>query len=252
MWNNEELVAQAFVEQYLKEECFPLELERIALAVEQKLGIKVFLERVSFPYEVNAHLRVAKHAALIWVNKNHSIVRQRFSAAHEFGHIIMKHRNGIPNPGNNESEQEYESANNFAAALLMPAWDVACLVKKYPDSLIFLASKTAHHFGVSMEAAARRLATTEVIPGLFTLIDPNVYRTEWEYHSPSIHLDHDAFHYFLARQIKLPLKRREEDLDIMGYPFRVECRRVWDKLLVTCLPFTMMHAVAETAAGYGR
>lgn len=253
MYNSEELIAQAFVERYLRDESFPLELERIALAVETKLKIKVFLEEVPFPSEVNAHLRVAKRAALIWVNSNHSKVRQRFSVAHEFGHILMHHRNGIPSPGNNESEQEFESASNFAAALLMPAWNVACLVKKYPDSLIFLTSKTAEYFGVSIEAAARRLAAIDVLPGLFILLNPHTYQIVWEYHSPSIHLDRESFREFLVRYTKNPHKR-EEDLEIMGYPFRIEAKRIWgDKMLLTCMPFTMSTMyVRETASGYGQ
>lgn len=237
MWNNEELVAQSFYESYLKHEEFPLNLNRIALAMEKKLNIEIFMSILDLPNEVTAQLRKGIYAALIYINKNHSSARQRFSVAHEFGHIIMGHRNGTPSPGVNESDFEYQSANNFAAALLMPAWPVLCLAKKYPDSLVFLVQKISTYFDVSIEAAARRLAGTDVLPGLIVLVDPNVGLITWEYHSPSIHLDHDAFHEFLARYFAQPTKR-EENLEIMGYPFRIEVKRMWGKYLLTCLPFT--------------
>ena len=162
VWNNEELVAQSFFESYLKHEEFPLNLNRIALAIEQKLDIEIFMFLRDLPNEVTAQLRKGDYAALIYVNRNHSSSLQRFGVAHEFGHIIMVHRHGTPSLGIGESDAEYESANNFAAALLMPAWPVLCLAKKYPDSLIFLATKLSRDFGVSIEAAARRLAATAV------------------------------------------------------------------------------------------
>lgn len=251
MWNNEELVAQSFFESYLKHEDFPLNLNRIALAVERKLGIEVFMFLRDLPNEVTAQLRKGNYAALIYVNKNHALVRQRFGVAHEFGHILMDHRHGIPSPGIGESDSEYQSANNFAAALLMPAWPMVCLAKKYPDSLIFLTHKVSNYFGVSIEAAARRLATSDVLPGLLTLINPSNNQLDWEYHSPSIHLDREAFRYFLVSYFDNP-KKREEDLEIMGYPFRIEVKRMWGKYLLTCMPFTMAAFNAhETVAGYG-
>ncbi|WP_299620030.1 XRE family transcriptional regulator [uncultured Tateyamaria sp.] len=51
----------------------------------------------------------------IFLNRNQPADRQRFSLAHELGHVVM-HR--VPSP---EMEDE---ANDFAAALLMPARDI--------------------------------------------------------------------------------------------------------------------------------
>lgn len=251
MWNREELVAQAFFQRYLIKEHFPLELDRIAYAIEQKLDIDVYVHKRSMPDEITAQLQISDWVALIYVNQDHSIQRQRFGVAHEFGHLLLEHEYGIEQPGLGESNWENEAANNFAAALLMPAWKVKSLVKKYPDSLIFLIQKTSNYFGVSTEAAARRLATTDFLPGLATLLDPATGQKIWEYHSPSIHLDHEAFHQFLVRFKSKP-KKREEDLEIMGYPFRVEFKRVWgDKFLLTCLPFTYTSLCArEIASSY--
>ncbi|SPF54063.1 conserved hypothetical protein [Candidatus Desulfosporosinus infrequens] len=64
-------------------------------------------------------------------------------------------------------------------------------------------------------------------------------------------LDRESFREFLVRYFAQP-KKREEDLEIMGYPFKVEVKRMWDnKYLLTCIPFTMgVQCVKETAEGY--
>ena len=51
----------------------------------------------------------------IFLNRNQPADRQRFSLAHELGHVVM---HSVPSP---EIEQE---ANDFAAALLMPSRDI--------------------------------------------------------------------------------------------------------------------------------
>ena len=251
MWTDGEMVATSFVQSYLIRENFPLNLRRVALAVEKKLDIQVFIEEHAGPEEIIAQLACSEYNALILVNRHHSVARKRFGIAHEFGHLLLEHEFGNPDPGLSEPDRETDEANSFAAALLMPGGNVLGLVKRYPDSPAFLLHKMQHYFDVSAEAAARRLAGTDFLPGLWALMDPALARIEWEYHSPSIHLDHDSFRNFLTRQLSLPAKRRENNLDIMGYPFRVEVKRMWDKQLVTCLPFTLPLAARETATGYG-
>lgn len=59
--------------------------------------------------------RISDMPPCIFLNRNQPADRQRFSLAHELGHVIM-HR--VPSP---EMEKE---ANDFAAALLMPARDI--------------------------------------------------------------------------------------------------------------------------------
>lgn len=61
---------------------------------------------------------------LILVSRNKPVPRQRFTAAHELGHILLGHvgRSGLvnrePSPGDSPLEQE---ANVFASRLLAPA-----------------------------------------------------------------------------------------------------------------------------------
>lgn len=60
----------------------------------------------------------------IHINKNEPEVRQRFTMAHEIGHVVMNHSGNPFRVKNNNTEiinQHYERmANKFAAELLMP------------------------------------------------------------------------------------------------------------------------------------
>ena len=57
---------------------------------------------------------------------------------------------------------------------------------------------------------------------------------------------------FLVRYFAQP-KKREEDLEIMGYPFNVEVKKMWgNKVLLACIPFTMgIKCAKEAAVRYG-
>ncbi len=66
----------------------------------------------------------------IFLNRNQPADRQRFSLAHELGHVVM-HR--VPSP---EMEEE---ANEFAAALLMPARDIRSHLSGRPLTIQRLA-----------------------------------------------------------------------------------------------------------------
>jgi len=64
-------------------------------------------------------------------------------------------------------------------------------------------------------------------------------------------LDRESFREFLVRYFAQP-KKREEDNEIMGYPFKVEAKRIWgNKYLLACVPFTMgVQCAREIASGY--
>lgn len=254
MWNSEisgELIAKSFMFSYLPHVDYPLNLMHVALAIETKFDIDVIIEECDIaPREITAQLACSDWVAHILVNRSHPENKKRFGIAHEFGHLLLQHQHGNPYPGANEPYRENDEANNFAATLLMPSCHVYDLTKRYSDSLPYLIKKISDYFGVSIEAAARRLSSTDYIPGLFALVDTNLGRLEWEYHSPSIRLDREAFREFLVRYFAQP-KKREEDLEIMGYPFKAETKLIWGKYLLTCIPFTMgIQCAKETAAGY--
>lgn len=241
MWGREELVAQAFYERYLRHENLPFELDRVANAVETKLGVEVYLHHREMPDEITAQLSCGDHAALVYINSRHNRQRQRFGVVHEFGHLLLGHTGGILMPGVGESSWENDAANNFAAALLMPLDPVLAVARKFNDSLSYLVFRVAQSFDVSIEAAVRRVASIGSIPGLFALVNPEPHRLDWEYHSPSVYLDRRAFRLFLTKELAhLRINRRKLELDyleVMGCPFRVEAKPMAGKYLITCQPF---------------
>lgn len=63
--------------------------------------------------------------AKIYINKNELPERQRFTIAHEIGHILLHHKGGqdiefTDYRNNDRYDQKEFEADNFAAALLMP------------------------------------------------------------------------------------------------------------------------------------
>lgn len=88
----------------------------------QKLGIAVRLYEPS--PGTDGYCCKMNGQYCMFINKNVSVQRQRFTAAHELGHIILGHIgkyelvNREPSPKDNEVEQ---AANVFASRLLAPA-----------------------------------------------------------------------------------------------------------------------------------
>ena len=92
--------------------------------------------------------------------------RERFTIAHELGHLFLhmgyrtnnelweKHENNIYHRIGN-SEKEYQ-ANEFAAAFLMPATEYLAVLIKVAEGNMVDTSKIAEYFNVSIEAAANR------------------------------------------------------------------------------------------------
>ena len=92
--------------------------------------------------------------------------RERFTIAHELGHLFLhmgyrtnnelweKQENNIYHRTGN-SEKEYQ-ANEFAAAFLMPATEYLSVLNKVAEGNMVDTSKIAEYFNVSIEAAANR------------------------------------------------------------------------------------------------
>lgn len=57
---------------------------------------------------------------VILVNENLPVVRQRFTIAHEFGHLVLGHRGVAFKTGADSHEKMELGANLFAGELLMP------------------------------------------------------------------------------------------------------------------------------------
>lgn len=123
----------------------PVSLEQIC----NKLGFKIV--PYEFPSSMSALFIIEEGLRAIGVNKNHSIVRQRFSVAHELGHFVSGHEDfSHDNVAHIDREKKYlnrfhrmeEEADEFAAELLMPEFllkhdfallngDIENIAKKY-------------------------------------------------------------------------------------------------------------------------
>ena len=109
-------------------------------------------------------------ATIIGVNRTHSKNRQRFSIAHELGHVLLHKgeqvhydaafrinlRSGLSSQGTDVEEME---ANTFAACVLMPR----AFLEEDPEAFVELedpvaVSLLAKRYGVSAHAMSLRLA----------------------------------------------------------------------------------------------
>lgn len=104
---------------------------------------------------------------LLFINGNDAPVRQRFTLAHEFGHMRMNHGSIVDRP---EAVSGYDhdpvevSANAFAAELLMPKETVKAWGRDRVGSHLKLhdAVEFACEYGVSAKAARFAFATAGV------------------------------------------------------------------------------------------
>lgn len=96
---------------------------------------------------------------VIFVSENVPPARQRFTTAHELGHILLGHLgqhalvNREPDPGDNPIEQ---AANVFASRLLAPACVLWGCGAKTPEDIMELC-------GISRQAAEFRAARMEIL-----------------------------------------------------------------------------------------
>ncbi len=143
---------------------FALPVDPVAIA--QRLGIQVWVA----PLDSGVSGTLTKHAGYsdpeITLNARDSRNRQRFTCAHELGHYVKRtatsddtdweyvdRRDSLTSRGT-EPEEVY--ANQFAAALLMPADLVREYHKMYEHSPATPAA-LAYDFGVSADAMNFRL-----------------------------------------------------------------------------------------------
>jgi Zn-dependent peptidase ImmA (M78 family) len=142
----------------------PVPVERIA----RELGVDV----VSKPLATDVSgllIRPAEGATAIVVNERHAPVRQRFTIAHELGHLqlhkgrplVVDHVRVNLRDARSRAAVDIEEieANAFAAELLMPRALILAAMHRVLDSTPAgqLAADLAHGFGVSKEAAEYRL-----------------------------------------------------------------------------------------------
>jgi IrrE N-terminal-like domain len=129
------------------------------------LGIVVSFEPM--PSDVSGRIEIAPGSAPhIWINSNDGQSRQRFTCAHEIGHYLNRSdgdqteiftdwRDTLAGLGTDEKEI---FANQFAAALLMPAHEVASFHERQ-----FTAEEMARQFATSTQAMEIRLRNLRLV-----------------------------------------------------------------------------------------
>jgi Zn-dependent peptidase ImmA (M78 family) len=126
--------------------------------VEDDLGIPVVV--MSLPQDLAGWCWREDAVTVLWVNGEHAVVRQRFTLAHELGHVRCGHDATLVDTVDTlrapKGTREVE-ANAFAAGLLAPKDGVAAMVGGEPT--LEDVVRIADHFGISTIAALYRLGT---------------------------------------------------------------------------------------------
>ncbi len=160
---------------------FPIDVAFIA----QKLEVHLHFEQLED--EISGMLIVKDGSKHIVINKGHHANRQRFTIAHEIGHLILHHedgdklfvdtklmvyqRAGVPSANTYSSknstttpDQERE-ANVFAASLLMPEDALRELIEDQEVDISdeFDISRLASSLGVSEQAMSIRLKNLKLV-----------------------------------------------------------------------------------------
>jgi Zn-dependent peptidase ImmA (M78 family) len=148
--------------QHLLERLEMTEVPVDPITVARALGVRVWTSDLE-PNVAGVLLKRRGEAPEIYVSAHDHINRQRFTIAHEVGHLIERaakgnaevpgsfvdYRDDVSSQGSSPAEMY---ANGFAAALLMPAGRVRELWDQYRD-----VDSLARQFKVSTEAMRHRL-----------------------------------------------------------------------------------------------
>jgi Zn-dependent peptidase ImmA (M78 family) len=156
---------------------------------EERAGLPVVV--AGLPDEVAGALWREGGSAMIWINGRQAVERQRFTVAHELGHLYCRHDDTTVDTAATLSAAERDprevQANAFAAELLAPRAGVVAMVGGQPalDDLVRLAA----HFGVSTLAALNRCRTLGLVERrraerLHREIEEGLHHEVWEYVRP--------------------------------------------------------------------
>jgi len=158
----------------------------LAGARHAALGLSKKIGKLSYPITLNSLVEVVKHEFNIVVapapkgafsgkgdalsqirgdivfiiyDDEKSIVRKRFSVAHELGHLYLGHLHGNSSSDLNTDNFDEKEANAFAAQLLMPPIQLRQDIKLGLKD----ADKLAAKYNVSIDAMWWQLSSTGLI-----------------------------------------------------------------------------------------
>jgi Zn-dependent peptidase ImmA (M78 family) len=105
----------------------------------------------------------------IYLNRAKPLRRQRFTAAHEFGHHLLGHHDELDADVFADSQNDEErAANRFAAEFLIPRPGLIKFISQHGLDVTRLADtiQVANHFGVTLQPVLIQLRTIDRLSGL--------------------------------------------------------------------------------------
>lgn len=94
----------------------------------------------------------------VGINRNHPLVRKRFSLGHELGHYFLGHPSEIEMEESDEKDAFEQEANEFAAEILMPYSHIKQAIKEHKD-----IEQLAKMYLVSTSAITLRLMKCKLL-----------------------------------------------------------------------------------------
>ena len=158
--------------------------------VEQRGGLPVVVGRL--PEHIAGAVWRNRVGVIVWVNGAQAVERQRFTVAHEFGHVCCRHESTAIDTAETISGRTHVplevQANAFAAEMLAPRAGVEALVERDPGLEDVVSA--AAHFGISTIAALYRCRTLGLVDRrryeqLHEEIESGLHRTVWDYLKPA-------------------------------------------------------------------
>ena len=158
-----ELLAQRLRSQSgLGDADLPTDLGQLAADVEDKFNVDVAIEPLERGLDGLAIWR--RHYTLIMVSSSIAAHRQRYTMAHELGHLMAGDQGDIVDENINYSRTPVETrANAFAAAFLMPAGALRAATGEHSTPTEELIADLLARYQVSLDALAFRLHNLGII-----------------------------------------------------------------------------------------
>lgn len=139
----------------------PVSLNDVVKYLKSKENLNFYARSESLPNTFSGMYTRTNNTVGVLYNKNQPQVRQRFTVAHELGHLVLGHTVGVNQHNeliNLSADEPIEvEANIFAAELLMPFdW-----LKKEPKNGQNVIDELARKYQVSTEAMGWRLTSSD-------------------------------------------------------------------------------------------
>jgi Zn-dependent peptidase ImmA (M78 family)/transcriptional regulator with XRE-family HTH domain len=140
----------------------PTDLGQLAADMEDRFDVDVAIEPLERGLDGLAIRR--RHYSLIMVSSSIAAHRQRYTMAHELGHLMARDQGDIVDENINYSRTPAETrANAFAAAFLMPAGALRAATSERTTPTEELIADLLARYRVSLDALAFRLHNLGII-----------------------------------------------------------------------------------------